>query len=129
MADDIQRAFETADQFATRRAGAEVAKQFLRRAPWRQRPASEKQISMLLKMKGVSEGSDINDVFILGRSVPMDKLTAGQVAAYVCAVQHGALGVREKADKAAARKAAKAQAKEDKARELAERNLPLPGVA
>ncbi|KAL1410248.1 putative ATP-dependent helicase IRC3 [Vanrija albida] len=129
MADDIQRAFETADQFASRRAGLEVAKQLLRRAAWRQRPASGKQISMLLKMKGVSEGSEVDQVFILGRSVPIDKLTAGQVAAYVCAVQHGAMGVREKADKTAARKAAKAEAKEAKARELAERNLPLPGVS
>ena len=63
-----------------------------RRAPWRQRPASEKQIKLLLKMKGVvsTEGISLpSQLTIMGKTVPTRQITAGQVNAYFVAAKRG----------------------------------------
>lgn len=55
-----------------------------RYAAWRSRPASQKAIAMLLKLKGVKEDAlDNGEIELAGRMVPLDRLNAGQVSSYL----------------------------------------------
>lgn len=53
-------------------------------AAWRARPATPKQLGMLLKLKGIKasdspEGTRKPSIMVGGRAVDADTLTAGQV--------------------------------------------------
>ncbi|KAL7419799.1 putative ATP-dependent helicase IRC3 [Cryptotrichosporon argae] len=125
-AETLERALAGADAYAVRRVGRDVAKQFSRYAAWRKRPASEKQIRMLRKMRGVEAEPAGATARLAGRELDLDTLTAGEAAAFLCAVQHGALGTRKKANKAAERASAKRDAQAEKERAASARNLALP---
>ncbi|RXK37471.1 hypothetical protein M231_05294 [Tremella mesenterica] len=139
-ADDLERAMKSADAFAEKKLGRELSSHLSRYAPWRQRPATEKQLKMLLSMAGVSSSSSETEIeeqsgddrkakidslpgeiWLWNRRVSVDQLTAGEIAAYLCAAQHGGIAGRKKADKEEAALKKKAM----KRREAEARNLPL----
>ena len=126
-AEELERALQTADVFAERRLGRDLASKISRYASWRTRPASRKQLDMLLKMKGVSV-EEKSEIRVMGRTMKVSELNAGQVAAVLCAAQHGGVTSKKKADQSVANAEKKLERKTRKARELAERNLPLPTV-
>ena len=73
------------------RAGADSS--FERNAPWRSRPASKAQLNLLLKMKGIEfegDSSNLREIRMMGRTVPMSKITAGMVGSFVTASRRGA---------------------------------------
>jgi hypothetical protein len=82
-ADDLERAFQTADKYAERTVGRDLYSQISRYAQWRQRPASRKAIGVLLRMRGVREPDDVKELEIMGRTVVLDRLKAGEVASYM----------------------------------------------
>ncbi|BEI90319.1 uncharacterized protein CcaverHIS019_0303890 [Cutaneotrichosporon cavernicola] len=128
FADDADRAVRTADAYVERRLTRNTLRQMSKYAPWRTRPASEKQIQMLLKIKGIKaqEGEGAR-IMIGGTPIDVQSLTAGQVAAVLCAAQHGGLGTRKRAEERAAAADAKAARRAEKERAAAARNLRLPG--
>ncbi|KLT45993.1 P-loop containing nucleoside triphosphate hydrolase protein [Cutaneotrichosporon oleaginosum] len=125
-ADDAERAVRTADAYVERRMARNSLQQLSEFAPWRARPATQKQISMLLKIKGIKGEGDAR-ITIGGTAIDVSSLTAGQVGALVCAAQHGGLGTRKRAEERAAAAEAKAARKAERERAVAERNLRLPG--
>ncbi|GMK56632.1 hypothetical protein CspeluHIS016_0304720 [Cutaneotrichosporon spelunceum] len=127
-ADDAERAVRTADAYVERRVGHSSLRQLSKYAPWRVRPASEKQIQMLLKIKGIkADESEGAKIMVGGTPTDAKSLTAGQVAALVGAAQHGALRTRKRAEERAAAAEAKLTRHAERERAAAERNLPLPG--
>lgn len=83
-ADDLERAIQTADKYAERTMGRELYSKISRYADWRQRPASPKALMVVLKMKGIKkEDDDVRDIEIMGKTVKIDRLKAGEVAAYL----------------------------------------------
>lgn len=83
-AEELERAIQTADKYAERTLGRDLYSKLSRYAEWRRRPASEKAVAMLLKVRGVKEPKDVTEVDLFGRQVPLSKLTAGQVASCLC---------------------------------------------
>lgn len=92
-ADSLPRALETADKFAERQLGFNGVKMCVsepwcrsnrslsRNAFWRNKPASKKQVDMLLKLKGIGaeHHPDVQQISIMGKMIPLKDLTAGQV--------------------------------------------------
>jgi hypothetical protein len=73
--------------------GPTTDNRFERNAPWRSRLASKAQLNMLYKLKGVDapgDASDQKDVSIMGRKVPISKITAGMIDSYMTATNRGA---------------------------------------
>ncbi|BEJ13358.1 hypothetical protein CspHIS471_0305320 [Cutaneotrichosporon sp. HIS471] len=127
FADDANRAVRTADAYVERRVTHNTLRQMSKYAPWRTRPASDKQIQMLLKIKGIKvEEADGARIMVGGTPIDAQSLTAGQVAAILCASQHGGLRTRKRAEERAAAADAKAARQAEKERAAAERNLRLP---
>lgn len=61
-----------------------VEARLFRHAPWRKKPASEKQLQMFRKLKGIDPGSTEGDVVqILGKKVAWENLTSGEVASFL----------------------------------------------
>lgn len=60
-----------------------------RYAPWRRRPASEKALGMLLKIKGLAAEGDNGaeeggrKVNLFGKTVNVEALTAGEVSSFL----------------------------------------------
>ncbi|WWC87646.1 uncharacterized protein L201_002536 [Kwoniella dendrophila CBS 6074] len=133
-ADDLERALQTGDKYAERSLGRDRYLQLSKYASWRQKPASEKAIKLLLKLKGVEDPNSILDdhnqeryLEWNGKTANIGKLTAGVVSSWLCAAKHGAKTFKASEEKKMERLEAKKAAKEEKARALRERNLPLPG--
>ncbi|KAK8861366.1 hypothetical protein IAR55_002185 [Kwoniella newhampshirensis] len=132
-ADDLERALQTADKYAERIVGRELSLRLSRYAAWRQKPASEKAIALMMKMQGVTNGGSLVDedgsgqkVSVFGKSVHVGELTAGEISSWLCAARHGAKTARVSQDKAEGRKRIKAEQKAEKERLHRLRNLPLP---
>lgn len=83
-AEELERAIKTADKYAERSIGRDLYSKLSRYAEWRQRPASPKAVAMLLKMRGIKgDQTDVKDIEIMGKNVPLSRLTAGQVGSYL----------------------------------------------
>ncbi len=55
-----------------------------RYAAWRRRPASEKQLDVVKTMRGVKpEQVGAEEITILGKTVKLQALTAGEVSSYL----------------------------------------------
>jgi len=63
--------------------GRELYSKISRYADWRQRPASPKALMVVLKMKGIKKEDGVRDIEIMGKTVKIDRLKAGEVAAYL----------------------------------------------
>ena len=63
--------------------GRELYSKISRYADWRQRPASPKALMVVLKMKGIKKEDEVRDIEIMGKTVKIDRLKAGEVAAYL----------------------------------------------
>lgn len=81
-ADDLERAFQTADKYAERTVGRDLYSQVSRYADWRHRPASRKAVGALLRLRGMRD-SDVKELDIMGRKVVLERLKAGEVASYM----------------------------------------------
>lgn len=104
--------------------------QVSRYAPWRRRAPSERQLQLLKILKGVKAGGEgTEEVRIMGKTVAINDLTAGELSSYLCAAKHGALRRRGIKDHQDTRRGARMERKADKERALAARNLPLPDSA
>ncbi|WVQ94456.1 hypothetical protein IAU59_001535 [Kwoniella sp. CBS 9459] len=132
-ADDLERAIQTGDKYAENSLGRDLSLQLSRYAAWRRKPASEKALKLLLKLKGEDDPGTLFDdhgrgrtIEIFGREMPVGDLTSGQVSSWLVAAKHGAKTLRRTQDRAQERAQAKAQAKAEKERLHLERNLPLP---
>ncbi|WVR04022.1 hypothetical protein IAU60_001021 [Kwoniella sp. DSM 27419] len=135
-ADDLERAVQTGDKYAERQMGRDLHLQLSRYAPWRQKPASQKAIQLVMKMQGEDGSASLVDddgrarrLSISGKEISAGELTAGQVSSWLCAVKHGGKSARMAQDRTAARAEAKRLAKEEKDRLHRERNLSLPESA
>jgi len=82
-ADDLERAMQTSDRYAEHTMGRAMYSKISRYADWRHRPATEKAIAALLKMRGIKKEDGIRNIEIMGRLVNVDRLKAGEVAAYM----------------------------------------------
>ncbi|OCF34628.1 hypothetical protein I316_03669 [Kwoniella heveanensis BCC8398] len=132
-ADDLERAIQTGDKYAERTLGRDLFLQLSRYASWRRKPASEKALKLLLKLKGEENPGTLFDdrgrgrtVEISGQEVAVSGLTSGQVSSWLVGAKHGAKTFRSAQDRATQRAQAKAEAKAEKERLLKARNLPLP---
>ncbi|KAI9632391.1 P-loop containing nucleoside triphosphate hydrolase protein [Dioszegia hungarica] len=129
LADTLERALQTADRYAEKKVGRELFLKLSRYAPWRHRPPSPRALEQVIRMKGdpVRDAKgNLIAVNMMGRLMPVEKITAGHVASYLCAANHGGVGARKSMDSAERTKETRKLAKEEKARKLAERNLALP---
>ncbi|WWC60064.1 uncharacterized protein I303_102627 [Kwoniella dejecticola CBS 10117] len=134
-ADDLERALQTGDKYLERTLGRDLYLQLSKYASWRKKPASEKAIKLLLKMKGAENAGSLLDdqgkerqIGMYGKNTNVGNMTAGEVSSWVCAARHGAKTLKNTEDKKMDRAAAKRLAKEEKAKALQERNLPLPSA-
>ncbi|WVF66845.1 hypothetical protein IAT40_001587 [Kwoniella sp. CBS 6097] len=132
-ADDLERAIQTGDKYAEKTLGRDLFLQLSRYASWRRKPASEKALKLLLKLKGEEDPGTLFDdngrgriVEIAGREIAVSGLTSGQVSSWLVGAKHGAKTLRKAQDRAEERARAKAEAKAEKERLHKERNLPLP---
>jgi hypothetical protein len=82
-ADDLERAMQTADKYAERTMGRDLYSKISRYAEWRSRPASPRALTVVLRMKGIKEEGDVREIEIMGKTVKIDRLKAGEVAAYL----------------------------------------------
>lgn len=82
-ADELERAIQTADKYAERTLGRDLYWKLSRYAEWRKRPASEKAVAMLLRIRGITEPKGVTEIDLFGRPVQLKQLTAGQVASYL----------------------------------------------
>ncbi|WWC68852.1 uncharacterized protein I206_102788 [Kwoniella pini CBS 10737] len=133
QADELERALQTGDKYLERALGRELFLQLSKYAPWRRKPASEKAIKLLLKMKGaenpaslVDDGGKERQIDLYGKRINVGGLTAGEVSSWLCAARHGAKTLKAAEDRKTERAQTKQLAKEEKDRALRERNLPLP---
>ncbi|OCF58150.1 hypothetical protein L486_04180 [Kwoniella mangroviensis CBS 10435] len=132
-ADELERALQTGDKYIERILGRDLYLQLSRYASWRRKPASEKAIKLLLKLKGADDPTSLLDdrgqdreIELYGKKMNVASLTAGEVSSWLCAARHGAKTAKAAEDRKIERALAKQVAKEEKARALRERNLPLP---
>ncbi|WRT65477.1 uncharacterized protein IL334_002420 [Kwoniella shivajii] len=133
-ADDLERALQTGDKYAERKLGRDLYLQLSKYASWRRKPASERAIKLLLKMQGVNnpsslldEDGDERNLNLFGKNSKVGNLTAGEVSSWLCAARHGAKTAKAAEERRDERMQIKSEKKEEKARALRERNLPLPG--
>jgi hypothetical protein len=82
-ADDLERAMQTADKYAERTMGRDLYSKISRYADWRRRPASPRALTVVLRMKGIKDEDRTRDIEIMGKLVNIDRLKAGEVAAYL----------------------------------------------
>lgn len=76
-----------------RRWGMAADDRLERCAAWRQKPASAAQLKMLYQLKGVEfdgETSSPKEIRLMGRTVPVNKITSGMVNSYLVASKRGA---------------------------------------
>nr|XP_019050135.1 hypothetical protein I302_00556 [Kwoniella bestiolae CBS 10118]OCF29065.1 hypothetical protein I302_00556 [Kwoniella bestiolae CBS 10118] len=132
-ADELERALQTGDKYIERIMGRDLYLQLSKYASWRRKPASEKAIKLLLKLKGADNPSSLlddlgqeRDIDFYGKKMNVGSLTAGEVSSWLCAARHGAKTAKAAEDRKIERAIAKKVAKEDKEKALRQRNLPLP---
>jgi hypothetical protein len=96
QAPTVDRALQTADAFASRSIPRDLALLYVsrlppltsrsihRRAPWRSKPPSSKQLAALTRVRGMATGDEKaklpTHISIGGRQIELAKLTCGQVS-------------------------------------------------